>query len=144
MAERLHVLCQCCGSADHHSSNSLLAKVCPTCKTNKNCLMYVCPLFKDAEGPQKDYRGYKSDDPSFYSRAVCQIQGRVRNIQMTLVVAPSLHQLIKWIRCAIKMCILKMNFQRVGVLPGMKQAILSLTEIPQWSSSRSNQPQPTP
>ena len=76
-----------CGSADHWSSNCPQEKVCLNHKTKNHSLKYSYPVMKDAKGQQKDYRGYKSDDLPFDSRTVHQVQGTVRNNQITPLVA---------------------------------------------------------
>ena len=62
--EKLPVLCQYCGSADHQSSVCPQAQVWAMCKTKNHTLMYIGPSLKEIEDPEKDNRAYKSDNPS--------------------------------------------------------------------------------
>ena len=50
--------------------------------------MYICPLEKEVKCQGKDYRGFRSDDPSLrYYKMVYQVKERVRNLQVTPFVA---------------------------------------------------------
>ena len=59
-------------------------EVCPMCKTKNHSLMFICLLLKEVKCHEKDYKGYRFNDPSLNpSKKMCQIKDGVRNVQVT-------------------------------------------------------------
>ena len=88
-AKRSYVPCQYCGQVDHWSSACVQEEVCPMCKTKNNSSIYICPLLKNVKGREKDYRGYKSNDPSSCCAKVSHVLiTNVVNVQVSPMIAP--------------------------------------------------------
>ena len=52
--------------------------------------MFICPLLKEVKNQEKDYRGYRYNDPSLkFPELIHQVKGGVINTQISPTVGPS-------------------------------------------------------
>ena len=88
---KLHVPYQYCGSAEHQSNACFQVATCSTCKNKNHSPLYICPSLENAvKNQEKDYQGYQSDEHSLgYHKVNYEVKGDIRNVQVSLVVAPS-------------------------------------------------------
>ena len=83
-----HMPWQYCGSMDHQSNTCPQVEICPTCRTKHHNPLYICPLLKNSKGQEKDYKGYKYDEPVLgYAQVSHEPRNNVVKAQVSSVIA---------------------------------------------------------
>ena len=128
--------CQYCGSADPQYRTCPHIEVCPTCRSKKHSLKYICPMLKEVMKQERDNKGYGYAD---HQEQAPKLSDRTIYVHVTLVVGLPTPRVNKTNHANQQNVHFDSKSPSGRCFHWTQQAVLGCNDIPKRMFSRDNQ-----